>query len=192
MVRANGFLGVGFTGSLTIEANGTSNFTSPAYSTSLTFDPQFNLGFKFLPTKQNYRYWRVTGTGTDYLELSNIFIGQYIEMENDMELGWSFQENDRSKTVENRYGQQFTDELNSRKDLNGSHKLLEKEEAELLSVMWDYCGKNKPVWVVMDSEEAISLHAGRYAGLFNFTDRPRIRNNHYALYDTNTTLKEAI
>jgi len=192
LVRANGFTGVGFNGSLTFEANATSDFSSPAFSTTVDFDPQFNLGFKYLSVDQNYRFWRVSGTGTDYFELSNIFIGRYIEMDNDMELGWSFQEADQSKVVENRYGQQFTDELNSVKRLNGSHRLLEKDEVELLSVMWDYCGKSKPVWVVMDSQEAISLHGGRYAGLFNFTDRPRIRNNHYALYDTNTTLKEAI
>lgn len=192
LIRANDFSGVGFNGSLTFEANATSDFSSPAYSTTVSFDESFNLGFKFLLADESYRFWRVSGTGTDYLELSNIFIGKYVQMENDMELGWSFTSEDRSRTVENRYGQQFTDELNDRKQLNGSHRLLEKDEAELLNEMWDYCGKKKPVWVVMDSEEAISLHAGRYAGLFNFTARPRIRNNHYGLYDTNSTLKEAI
>ena len=76
MVRGDALSGRGFTGTLTVEANATDSWGSPAYTSTLTFSDDNNIGFNVLTSDESYRYWRIVGSGTSYLELSNICIGK--------------------------------------------------------------------------------------------------------------------
>jgi hypothetical protein len=64
---------IGWTGNLTLEMNATDSWGAPSFTTAITPDLDFNIGYKTFST-QTYRYARLTATGSSYVELSNIFL----------------------------------------------------------------------------------------------------------------------
>ena len=186
--------GWGFSGAMTIEANGTANFSSPAFTTTLTPNYDFNLGIKELGSVQSYRFWRITASGVgDYVEFSKIFIGSKLTLaNNNIDFGWSFQLRDNSAIVTNRYRQRFIDTINTEKVISASYKLLDISEVETLMGMFDDHGVHKPFFMVVDNSESIITNKERFAGYFYFDTSPTILNNSFALYDATIKLGEGL
>lgn len=192
LVKANWKTGRGFVGDLTIEANATNEWSSPAFSTTLSFNDEFNLGHVEF-AEQSYRFWRIVGTGSGYLELSNLFIGKKITLEsNSIDLGWSIQRVDNSRSRENRYKQKFTDVINEQDTVRASYKLLNKDELDTILDIFKVAQTYNPVWCIVDSTATIVNDKERFAGMFEFNQTGRPRNSNFALYDLNFVMEEVL
>ena len=195
LVAPNSIDGFGFSGDLIIEANATADFSSPAYSTTLTPSYKFNFGVKALNTPESYRFWRVSGTNPagNFVEFSKFFFGSKLELgTNNIDFGWSFENRDTSRVQLNRYAQQFIDRIGSSKRITANYKLLNITEVETLMDLFDYHGTSRPFWMIVDENETIINDQERFAGYFYFTRRPRIINSSFALYDCQIDLEEAL
>jgi hypothetical protein len=192
LIKAHYELGRGFNGSLTIEANGTDEWTSPAFTTTIDLVDQFNIG-KTEFAEQNYRFWRVSGSGSNYLELANIFIGKSVSLTtNNIDFGWKHLKKDLSKSKENQYGQRFSNKRNKVDDISASYKLLNRDEYDVIVDMINYHGTTIPVWAYIDDTETIINNKERFAGQYYFTRSPSITNGSFRLYDLNLRLKETV
>jgi len=192
IVKANFELGRGFNGDLTIEANATDEWSSPAFTTTLSLNDEFNFGKVEFNTEE-YRFWRVSGTGSEYLELANLFIGQKIELtSNNIDYGWTLSSNDNTKSKSNDFGQEFFDIYNIQRMITCSYKLVNKTEFDQLYAMFDYNKTYIPVWCIVDDNGIIINDKERFAGCFYFESIPSHKNSSFSLYDFSIKIKEVI
>lgn len=193
LIKGNNLDGFGFNSPATIEANPTNEWSSPAFSTTITYDANFNLAIKTLASSESYRFWRLSLTGGQYVELSNIFIGEYIQLtNNNITFGWGFRTDDRATSSSNRYGQRYLDRVNSQIHMNASFKTLNVTELETLLAMFDYVGESRPLWVIINEAASIINDEERFAGMFFLRSSPSITNLNYRLYDLSFQLREAV
>jgi len=184
--------GFGFSGDVTIEANGSADFTTPAFSTTLSVDRANGLGVKHLTTAQSYRFWNISLTGSGYCELANIFIGNSTQLGRNITYNWVFDNNDLSRSVSNRYGQQFIDKISSIKNLSMAIRLMTSSHIDALTDFTDHVATHTPFWVVMDYEENFTFDKDYFAGQFYFVDKPSLSNPYFGLYDTQLRLVECL
>jgi hypothetical protein len=190
MIRPDQENGFGFTGSLTIEANPTDVWTSPAFSTSLTPNSTYTLGVLQLSTAQSYRFWRITGTGTSYLELSNIFIGKAWQPERNISLNWSYDRQSLDTVKENEYGNPFITVNGEVVNIKAEHKLFSKSGMEEWDNYISLVGINQPVWIVVDPLNKFSSNEEFFAGQFRFTKIPKYTNIAFSIYNLSINLRE--
>lgn len=184
--------GFNFNTPVLIEANATDNWTSPAFSTSLTTkSDEHGIAYLELANPENYRYWRFTFNSTLFVELSTLFLGKRIEFPNTgIEFGWSYVEEDNVKKQGNRYKQLFIDEINSQKLISASMRYLNKDEIEKIFEIYDYNRSIIPFFMRIDCD--ILNDKDRFSGYFRFDRRPTIRNSAPSLYDFPFRLREAL
>ena len=193
LVKGSQLDGFGFT-SMTIEANATSDFTSPAFSTTLTPSFEFNFGLKTF-TDETFRFWRISVSGgSPYVSISNIFIGSFIQMtSNNIDLGWIYSDDDASATQRNRLRQEFKDVIIRQTSLGSlTINVMNKTEVDQILQIYDENGVTVPVWVVIDESETIINDFERFAGQFFLTRVPSVTNGAFSLYDTVINVREVI
>lgn len=191
LVRGHLFDGIGFLGNLTIEANPTNDWTSPAFSTTLTPNPEYNMGYLSLPSTESYRFWRVSGSGAGYFELADIFIGKSYESERNISLNFDFDENDMSTYRRNRYRQRFTDELPDQKIFNGRINLIKKENTPNFRKFINYVGEKKSFWMIPDESECVMEDFEILTAKYKFQRKPRLKHVIRGIYNTSFTAEEA-
>jgi hypothetical protein len=186
--------GFGFTGSLTFEANATPNFSSPAFTTTLVPNQEFELAFKRLSPAQSYRYWRVTASNAGkYVELSKIFMGKSFSLpNNNIDFGWSYIKDDNSRFKTNRYRQKFIDEIGEQDKIDARFNLLTTDEFQLLNDELDSVGIRKPFWVIIDENEIIIDDLERFAGRFYMRSKPKVINQVFRNYNLRLVIEEAL
>lgn len=192
MVRGDALDGRGFTGTLTIEANATDSWGAPSYSNTLTFDDEHNIGFLTLSSAESYRFWRISGSGSSFFELSNVCMGQAFIPGRNMTTRFSYLERDLSSKTQNEYGQFFITEKNRRDEMNIEFKFLTKEQTDDFMTMFDAVGESKPIWVIPDNSEFFSLEKERFASQFYINDIPRYNHSIKGLYNISMRLIEVI
>ena len=158
------------------DTNGTLGMTSATYRTSLTTDfsgsPVYTinlsaehlLGYDILDTPVNHRYVELTLSGTGvFVELSNIFIGKRIELEqNNLSLdSFRYGYRDNSTTSNNKYDQLFIDKRNSTKFVGGSLQFCTKSEHQILDEMFRRHQRSKSIWMIVDKDGA-GMNEGEY------------------------------
>ncbi len=178
-------------GTYTIEANATNEWTSPAYSTTLTLNPEFGFGHKTI-TSQSYRFWRVSGSGSDYFELGNIFLGEFFQAGKNISINWNYNDKDLSKASTNSYGQKFFDIKDSVKAISGSIKFLTSTEMELLVDNTNYVRTNKSFWIMIDEDELFSSDKELFTGEYYFKTVPKVNNVAFGYYNTTISLMECV
>ena len=177
---------------VTIEANATDSWGAPAFTTTVTdFDYEEGKASKFF-TAQTYRYVRLTLVGTSgYVEVGKLFLGPAVQLEsNSLAIGLEFGDDDLSQVSVGRYGQRFVDVITDQGELSGEFQLLTKDEAETMRTMFNYCGKTRPVWLMVDPDEGTWNNKYVMTGYFYFTKRPKFRNEFYGLYSAPIDLIE--
>lgn len=165
--------------SFILEAHTSDSWGAPSFTDTFTLNEEFNLGYKFLAATQNYRYWRVSGTGSSQFELGNIFLGEKFQAQRNISTTFKFENRDGSSYSDNEYGQRFVDERVDQKLLSGKLNLIDKNNVDEMFTFIDYVGKKKPFWVILDPDEVIMNDSERIAGLFMFRARP-IANHVFA------------
>jgi hypothetical protein len=175
--------------SITLEANASNVWTSPAYSTSysLTADNLLNnLVHLDFPSK-SYRYWRLTINNPvgSYAGFSNLFLGAKIDLP--VDLGYTFSLLDRSDVNRGRYGQRFIDKLPDLRTFTASMSVMNQEERDTFASIAHYCSTHTPIWMVLNPGESLEE-----AGYFYFNKAPEFENQAYQLYNTSFELTEVV
>lgn len=162
---------------------------------SITLSPEQNMGWEFI-TEVSHRFVEMTFTGTgSFSEVSNIFIGQRINLaQNNLSIGsFRYGFTDKSVVRKNDYGQHFIDTRNMTKFLAGGLEFCNKTEQEILDDMFLSHGRNKPIWMLVDS-----LSEGMNVGAFKLTvygyllRTPRWSASGGNHYNANLRINEAI
>lgn len=178
---------------ITLEANATDSWGAPAFSESITFSSEFNIGIKEF-TEVSYRYWRVVLTSTlGYCELSNIFIGKATTITtNGIDYGWSYRSLDLGRKQENEYGQLFADDRGSRKELsNLGFKVMNNTEMDSIFNLYDNNRTLKPFFVkIGDGTNVIISNEDRLNGFYRLKSEPTAINTTSGYYNITLNLKE--
>jgi len=190
MFRPNQKTGWGHVGDLTIEANFIDSWASPPYSTTITPDYDYSFASLLLDTAETYRFWRISGTGSPYFELSNIFIGERFDPSKNIQLGWSYDRKDLSKKSSNLNGQTFITQYESKVSIQADIKVLTSSEFELLNQNVNYVGISKPVWQIIDPENKFTTDEDLFSGVYYFKNRPKFSNIAFGYFDTRFELEE--
>ncbi|MCS6281480.1 MAG: hypothetical protein HUM72_12680 [Dolichospermum sp.] len=176
---------------ISFNLNATSNFTSPAYTDSLTFSTVHGLGYKIFP-QQNYRFARINLTSTlGYCELSKVFIGKSIDLGRGPNFNWSYQNKDISNVKENRYGQKFVDVISRQKVLNIAISLLNKDQLDQVFELYDDKGTIKPLFVSIGDDTMVNDHR-RFSGMVYLNSAPTITNTSFGRYSLSLSMEEAM
>jgi len=188
------------------DTNGQLGMTNASFRSSLTLDftsstptniplsAEQRMGYAlFTPVSHRYVELTLTGTGS-FVELSNIFIGEHINLinQNISISTFSYGFNDRSSMSENNYGQQFIDKRNMTKTLGGSIQYCIKSEQQVLDDMFSRHGKSLPIWLIMDSE-GNSIEDGEFKlSIYGyFSERPNWSASGGQTYNTQIEINQA-
>lgn len=190
-----GLNGLGFAGNLTIEANATDSWGSPAFSTTLTPNETFNKGAVTF-ADQEYRFWRLSASnaGEDYVELGKIFIGKKLAIDDtnlrNITFGWKWELEDFADKSFNRYGEVFVDEITKLYRLQAGFQYLKQTQAYNLIDGLYLVGKSKPLWLLIDSEETFSDTKERFM-IYGYLNKiPDLTNTHFGLFSLNFVIEE--
>ena len=148
--------------SVSIKTSLTTDFSS-AVAIPIPVSATNLMGYEYF-TAVSHRYVEITLTGTgSFVEVSNIFIGERINIEqNNLSIGsFSYQTSDQSSVSENDYGQVFVNERNPIKSIGGRLEFCTKTEQEILDNMFLRHLKKKPLWVIVD-KDASGMNEGNY------------------------------
>lgn len=178
---------------LTIEANATSNFSSPSFTTTLSFNATHGVGIKSI-TEQSFRYWRFVCTSTlGYCELANVFIGKAVDIAtNGIAYNWSYSNKDIKKQSTSRDGQEFIDVIGTRKELNELKlKVMNTTELDQIFEVFDNRGTTKPLFIDFSDPGANLINdTDRLNGLYKFTDDIETPNISSGFWETSLSLRE--
>jgi hypothetical protein len=174
-----------------LEFSGTGNFSSPAFSTSLSFSTVHGVGVNEF-AEQDYRFARLVMTSSlGYCELSKIFIGKELDLGRCQSYGWSYQDKEIVNTKENRYGQKFSDIITRQRVFNLRFELLDKDHLDKIFQIYDNNGTTKPFFVSMDCGDIIN-DTNRFAGMVFMNSIPAITNTSFGRYSLSMQLEEAM
>lgn len=195
LVRGHLLSGFGFS-VLTIKASATDSaaaWAAPAFSTTLTPNHEHNFGFTSLPSTESYRFWRVEGAGSLFFELADIYIGASFQMERNIGNQFTVENRDLSSFSRNRYHQKFTDILNDKLVIKGNINLLKKDNALYPETLrfFDYVGKHRAFWFILDEDECVVDNNTRYSGKFEFDKKPVPKHAIKGIYNTSVRMEES-
>ena len=157
------------------DTNGDLGMTTASVKTSLTTDfssstaipislsGEHIMGYEYITTV-SHRYVELTLSGTGvYAELSNIFIGERIDIEqNNLSIdSFRYGYRDNSTTSNNKYDQLFIDKRNSTKFVGGTLQFCNKTEQSTLDEMFRRHQRNKSLWMIVDKAGA-AMTDGQY------------------------------
>ena len=174
---------------LTLEANTTDDWTTPAHTQTyeLTLENQLYNIVHLDFTAQTFRYWRLTvsnPTGS-YVGLSNVFLGSKIELP--IDLGYTFSVADKSEIAKGRYGQRFIDRLPDLRSFSASMSVMNQTEKDSMESITHFCSTHTPFWMVLNEGESLLE-----AGYFYFDKAPQFENQAYQIYNTSFELTEVV
>ena len=192
MVVGDNIEGIGFE-TCKIYGSTTDNFTG-ATEIVIDISSENNFGFKQF-TESNFRYWKVTLTGSAYCEMSNIFIGKSVVFAtNAIDLG-SFRYTDKEnlKVNKNKYGNKFINTYNTQRTLRGSLKLLNTTEYNTIREIWLNHKKSIPLWFITDPTDYLETDAKYiYSGFFYMETDVDFKNTNPKLWSTGINFKEVV
>jgi len=178
---------------LTLEANGTDSWGSPAFTTTVTLDSTFGVGIKTFTT-ETYRFWRVVMTSTlGYCEIANMFLGAANTVStNGVSYNWAYKNKDLARKSTNRYGQEFVDDIGTQKELNNlQFQIMDKTEQDIIFDVYDVNRTVNPFFVYFPLEtDSLSNNDDRYNGMYRFKTEPTFTNVNSGYYNTSLNLRE--
>jgi len=158
------------------DTNATLGMTAASIRTSLTTDfsgstPQNIplsaenlLGYLYLSAPVSHRYAEITFTGTGaFVEVSNIFIGERIDIEQN-NLGidsFRYGYRDNSTTSNNKYDQLFIDKRNTTKFVGGTLEFCNLAEQNTLDEMFRRHQRSRSLWMIVD-KDGVGMTDGEY------------------------------
>lgn len=180
---------------ITIEANATDSWGSPAFTTTATLDNTFGVSIKAFSSAQSYRFWRIVMTSTlGYCEVANMFLGTAdTVVTNGLGYNWTYLNKDLSSVSTSRYGQKYIDDIGTQKQLdNIQFTILDKDEMDIIFNAYDGVRTVKPLFVYFPLEtNNLVTNDDRYNGMYYFKSEPVFTNITSGYYNTVLSLEEA-
>lgn len=143
---------------LTVEANATNVWTSPAFSQSLVFDDLNEIAQAHFPT-ESYRFWRIKIVDPQnvnlYVNLGVVVLGLSDQILTSTSNGFSFSVRDMSRVQQTDFGQRYTDIFPKIRSLNLKFDVMELSEVEAILNFFETVGVSQTIFVHLDPAEAI-------------------------------------
>jgi hypothetical protein len=193
---------------LTGDATQTLGLTSASVKLSLTNDfsgftavniplnAQHGMGYYLWPTDMSYRYVEVTLTGQGtFCELSNIFIGERVELlQNSLGISsFNYSYKDNSSVSNNDYGQKFINIRNNIKVLGGGIDHCNRLEHEVIDDMLIRHQTHVPIWMIVDKDsEAMSEGNYKLAIYGYLTTLPKWSASGGQHFNTDIAIQQAV
>jgi len=135
---------------ITVEANSSDDWSSPAYSQSMNYDE--DMCYLFLD--ETYKWWRVVINDSDnpdgYIEIGRLFLGKYLQFDDPPKADIPLVYNDTSKVKYSLTGQAFGDEGVIYKTYNFVFPYWDEDTRTELVEMINEVKTVKPVILVPD------------------------------------------
>lgn len=145
-------------GAISIQANATDEWSSPAVDIQLTVDNDYMVGSHFFSTPQQFRFWRIRfldpGNPFGFIEVGNVWIGESLEF-NEPENGFVMMIQDQSQSSTTDFGHTYVDEYPQLVKLEFTYNLIEYDTAKILENAFRENGNRKPVLVAFDDQELV-------------------------------------
>lgn len=143
---------------VTIQANATNVWTSPAFEQVIPISDNYSIASLFFDTDKNYRYWRITiedpTNPWGYVELGQVWIGKSLPVEA-AQNGFRFVLSDQSKITQTDFGHTYADEYPTLSSIAFSYAYLDYDAVVTLENAYRTNGNRKPVMVCVDPFEAV-------------------------------------
>ena len=168
--------GYGFI-SLTVEANGVDEWSSPAFTQVLTYDAKHGISITDFASTQTYRFWRFVMTSSlGYCELANVFIGRKLDIStNGIVEGLGYRNTELVKKSTTEYGQEFYDLFGQRRELdNVRYESMNVTELTQFMTVYDEMLTTKPFWVRFTNPNGALDTPWRYSGLYKFAQISKV------------------
>ena len=179
--------------SLTLEASGSMDFSTPAFSINIDLDFKYGVGIKEF-AEVSYRYWRLVCSSTlGYCEIANTFIGKSDKiLTNGVGYNWAFTNVDIKNVSTNRYGQEFIDYKGTRKEMtNVSYSIMNSDEMDILDNAYDNVTTVKPCFIYFPLEvDGLVSNDNKYNGMYRFTAPLQYENVNSGYYNVSLGLRE--
>lgn len=149
-ITGNNITGMGFN-NVVLFGSGSTDFSSstPIF---LNLNKEHNFGFKLFDNSTFFRFWKILFVGATEIEVSNLFLGKKIQLDQNgiSQSSFNYNLSDNSSVANNRYGQSFVDQRNRIKFMSGDIEFCNKEEFEIINDIWLYHGNFRPLWIIVD------------------------------------------
>lgn len=146
------------TATITIQANATNVWTSPAVSQVMTIDNTYVMASYYFGSDQNYRYWRVliadAGNPNGFVSLGVVWLGKSLAIQN-AQNGFVYTLADKSKTTVTDFGHIYVDEYPEVATLQFVYKVMVYSDVQLIENAYRTNGTRLPVMVVFDPTEIV-------------------------------------
>jgi len=149
-----------------LQANATSDFTSPSVDVTLTHDETFNMFTHFFTSDQSFRYWRVSitdaGSATGFVEIGMIYLAKATTLTQSPDIGFSYNLVDVSKQRTTEFNQTYIDVRPIIKEFEFLHSNLSEADFESLQDFYNEVGNTIPIVVSVDSDESLFNNKERF------------------------------
>lgn len=139
---------------LTLMANATNIWSSPAVSQSLTIDTTYDSVSNFFTSNQTYRYWRlkiVDPANTNLqVEVAKLGLALATQLSSLPIQGFTYDLLDQSQIYRNLYGHEYTDLYPTRKNLAISYMGLSYADWKTIESIYRRNGMITPFFMAMD------------------------------------------
>ncbi|MDX9731855.1 MAG: hypothetical protein RBT63_08805 [Bdellovibrionales bacterium] len=144
--------------SLRVEGAATNNWATPGFSEHVVFDERQEIAQLHFP-KQSFRFWRIV---IEYPEcahldvnIGTVVLGLADEVITVASTGFDLSIKDLTRVTSTPFGQSYSDKYPKQKALTVNFDLLELEETEQLTAIYDAAGVSTPVFIHLDPEERV-------------------------------------
>lgn len=175
-----------------IQANATSNFSSPAVDQILTFNNDFEIASHYFSTSQAYRYWRIVikdpTNPRGYVNIGVVILGQS-EVLDDPENGFSFTQSDNSTITRTEFGQEYADTYPITSQLSLDFSVMEYATAEKFILFFQRVGNRIPIFVAMDPDGTV-FNKDCFSIYGKFRGSLTQKHNFSTVFDTGLSIQE--
>lgn len=193
---------------LTGDATQSLGLTSASVKFSLTTDfssftavniplnAQYGMGYYLWSSTMSYRYAELTLTGNgSFCELSNIFIGERIELlQNSLAIGsFTYSHRNNSSISNNDYGQKFINVRNNVKILSGGIDYCNRAEHEVLDDMLVRHQTHLPIWMIVDKDSEAMADGEYKLSIYGYlTTLPKWNASGGKHFNTDISIQQAV
>jgi hypothetical protein len=143
---------------VTVQANATDVWTSPAVNQVMTIDPTYTMASNYFTVDQTLRYWRVKIVDPQnfnlFVNLGVMVLGKDIGIQ-PPENGFTFGLTDTSKIVTTDYGNQYVDVYPTSAQLVFNYAYMVYSDYQKLELSYRRNGNRTPVFVALDDQSTV-------------------------------------
>lgn len=180
---------------LSVQANATNIWTSPAVDQTLTIDDAFFIATHFFTTDQAFRFWRIKIVDPQnanlFVELGGVVLAKATTLSQQPEKGFSFTIADQSIQMRNLFGHEYVDEYPLIKSVSISYKALQYVDVKILERMFRRNGVSTPVLAVLD-EAADCFDKDHFIVWGKFQKSLTHRQENFTLFNEDLRINEIL